>query len=131
MAEDGSTFIFEDAKRYLDGQQIERIRDKQIHEARKRVEVLPRLEPLPQLKNRTVVLVDDGIAMGSTVRAAIKLCRNAGVARLVVGVPVSRSRVAEEIVGAVDALVVLEKPPSFGQSHRCTGTGMMSSTRRS
>jgi putative phosphoribosyl transferase len=34
---------------------------------------------LPDLKGKVVILVDDGIAMGSTMRAVIKLCENQGV----------------------------------------------------
>ena len=82
-------------------------------EFRRRVEVLRGGEPLPNLAGKIVILVDDGIAMGSTMRAAIKLCRNAGAGRIVVAVPVAGVRTAQGIGDLVDELVVLETPPFF------------------
>jgi len=60
-----------------------------------------------------VVLVDDGIAMGSTMRAAIMLCKNKKAMKIIVAVPVSGEDVAEEIGEMVDEIVVLEKPVFF------------------
>jgi predicted phosphoribosyltransferase len=41
------------------------------------------------MKGRTVILIDDGIAMGSTMRAAIELCKNRATRKIVVAVPVA------------------------------------------
>lgn len=113
VAEDGSTFMFDRVTRYLTEGQIDRIKEDQVLEAERRVNVLRGGKPLPEMKDRTVVLVDDGIAMGSTMRAAISLCRRRGVCRLVVAVPVSGPEVATEIGALADELVVLKKPPFF------------------
>jgi putative phosphoribosyl transferase len=51
--------------------------------------------------------------MGSTMRAAIMLCKNRRAKKIVVAVPVSGEEVAQEIEKMVDALVVLEKPEFF------------------
>jgi predicted phosphoribosyltransferase len=51
--------------------------------------------------------------MGSTMRAAIKLCEKQGAGRIVVAVPVTGERTAREIGALVDEIVVLEKPPFF------------------
>jgi predicted phosphoribosyltransferase len=51
--------------------------------------VLRRGNPLPGLKGKTVILADDGVAVGSTMHAAIKLCENQGAGRIVVAVPVT------------------------------------------
>ena len=68
---------------------------------------------MPDMKGRTVILIDDGIAMGSTMRAAIKLCKNRKARKIVVALPVAGRKVAEEIVNKVDELVVLEIPRYF------------------
>lgn len=69
--------------------------------------------PLPEIMDRTVILVDDGLAMGSTMRVSIMLCRNKHAKKIVVTVPVSGEDVAEEIGKMADELVVLEKPSFF------------------
>lgn len=58
--------------------------------------------PAPVLTGRTVILVDDGIATGATLRAAISVVRKQSPARLVVAVPVAQASVAAEIARDVD-----------------------------
>ncbi len=113
LAEDGSTFIFENAYYWLSGETIERIKKEQIAEIRRRINALREGEPLPEIKGRTVILIDDGIAMGSTIRAAIELCKNGNAGKIVVAAPVAGREVAEEIGKRVDELVVLEIPAYF------------------
>jgi putative phosphoribosyl transferase len=113
IAEDGSVVIIERAARSLPREAIERIAQFQREEVGRRIQVLRRGSSLPALKGRTAILVDDGIAMGSTIRAAIKLCKNRGATPIVVAVPVAGERAARKIGGLVDDLVVLEKPLFF------------------
>jgi predicted phosphoribosyltransferase len=113
IAENGSTFIFEDAYYWLAGENIERIKQQQIAEIERRVKALRGGNPLPDMKGRTVILIDDGIAMGSTMRAAIELCKNREARKIVVAVPVAGREVAEEIERKVDEMVVLEIPAYF------------------
>jgi putative phosphoribosyl transferase len=113
IAEDGSTFMFEDAKRWLSNETIDRIIKEQSQEIKRRVMVLRKGKPLPEIINKTVILVDDGIAMGSTMRAAIMLLRNKKAGKIIVASPVSGKEVAEEIGKRVDEIVVLEKPEFF------------------
>jgi predicted phosphoribosyltransferase len=79
----------------------------------RRMAVLRKGRPLPEIAGRTVILVDDGIAMGSTMRASIMLCRHREAGKIVVAVPVSGERVAVEIGEMVDEVVVLEQPTFF------------------
>src|SRR5246500_3885084 len=44
--------------------------------------------PAPELRDRVVILIDDGLATGATLRAAVKALRQRGVAKIVAGVPV-------------------------------------------
>jgi putative phosphoribosyl transferase len=57
-----------------------------------------------ELAGRTVILVDDGIAAGSTLRAAVGALRGQGVGRLIVAVPTGHGRTLRDLAGAVDAL---------------------------
>ena len=113
IAEDGSTFIFEGAERWLQKETIDEIIGEQRGEIKRRIEVLRKGKPLPEIKDRIVILIDDGIAMGSTMRVSINLCKNKKAKRIIVAVPVSGRDVAEEIQELVDELIVLEMPPFF------------------
>jgi len=69
----------------------------------------------PVLRDKTVILVDDGIATGSVMRAAIQSITAAHPARLVAAVPTSSREAAFELRPEVDELVVLLTPePFFG-----------------
>lgn len=113
IAEDGSTFIFENARYWLSGKTLKQIENQQIAEIERRVKALRGGNPLPEISGRTVILIDDGIAMGSTMRAAIELCKKRKAKRIVVAVPVAGREVAEEIRKRVDELIVLEIPAHF------------------
>jgi putative phosphoribosyl transferase len=113
IAEDGSTIIIEQATYGVPQGTLERIIEFQQEEIERRIQVLRNGEPLPDLKGRTVILVDDGIAMGSTMRAAIKLCKHQEAGRIVVAVPVTSAGVAREIGALVDEIVVLKQPHYF------------------
>ncbi|MCK4278302.1 MAG: phosphoribosyltransferase [Desulfurellaceae bacterium] len=113
IAEDGSTFIFEDAERWLSKQTIAEVVKEQKQEIIRRIAVLRKNKPLPEITDRIVILVDDGIAMGSTMRASIMLCKNKGAGKIIVAVPVSGEDMAKEIEKIVDEIVVLEKPQFF------------------
>jgi len=66
--------------------------------------------PAPDMRGRTVVLVDDGIATGATVRAAISVIRAQHPAKLILAVPVAQQSVAAELALEVDELVCVRKP---------------------
>lgn len=69
--------------------------------------------PLP-LAGRTAVLVDDGIATGTTVRAALRALRQRQPARLVLAVPVAPPSEVQRLRAQVDDLVCLLQPAWFG-----------------
>jgi putative phosphoribosyl transferase len=88
-------------------------------EERERTEVEARakrfrgVRPAVPLEDRTVIIVDDGIATGSTVKAACQLARAQGARRVVVAVPVGPSGVESRLGGAADEVVCLEQPSAF------------------
>ncbi len=113
IAEDGSLFLNEYAARAVPPATIRTIIRQQEEEIKRRTRILRNDEPLPSLRGRTVILVDDGIAMGSTMMAAIRLCRAAGAAQVIVAAPVGGERVTDEIARQADGIVVLDVPPIF------------------
>jgi putative phosphoribosyl transferase len=67
----------------------------------------------PDVRNQTVILVDDGLATGTTMRAAIAALRQRGTAGIVVAVPVAPPRVCAALRAEVDAVVCLITPEPF------------------
>lgn len=113
ITEDGSTVIQEDASSWLSREEIAKIIREQKQEVARRIKALRRSKPLPRIKGRTVILVDDGLAMGSTMEASINLCKNKEAGKIIVAVPVSGKRTASEIENMADEIVVLEMPLYF------------------
>ena len=69
--------------------------------------------PRPSLAGRTAIVVDDGVATGATMKAAIDALRDMAVRRVVVAVPVAPPETAEMLRAIVDELVCLATPPAF------------------
>jgi predicted phosphoribosyltransferase len=69
--------------------------------------------PLIPLANKTVVLVDDGLATGSTMRAAVTAVRQQQPARIIVAVPVGAPPTCRELAAEADEVVCLRSPEPF------------------
>ena len=69
--------------------------------------------PFPSLEGRTVILVDDGLATGSTMRAAVAAVRKQKPGKVVVAVPVAAVQTCEEFRHEVDRIVCLRTPDAF------------------
>lgn len=88
-------------------------------ERRERVELERRAQLYRQgkkrvsLVGRTAVIVDDGMATGSTAKAAARVARSLGATRVVVATPVAPVDVADRLAGGADEIVVAETPASF------------------
>lgn len=68
---------------------------------------------IPSLAGKVIILVDDGIATGATMKAAIETLKKEGLAKLVVAVPVAPPETAEAIRKITDEFVCLEMPDYF------------------
>lgn len=112
IAEDGSVYL-NDYAQDIAPDEIRRIQQQQKEEVRRRVLALRKGEPLPPMMGRTVIIVDDGIAMGSTARAAIMLCRNKEAGKIVIAAPISAEDTAAEMKRLADDAVILETPAYF------------------
>lgn len=64
-----------------------------------------------KLGGKTVVLVDDGLATGATMTAAVRAVRKAGALTIVVAAPVASTEAVERLEAEADRLVILETPP--------------------
>jgi predicted phosphoribosyltransferase len=86
---------------------------------RQRLEIVRRLtayrggETIGSLAAKTVLLVDDGVATGATMKAAVATLKREGLAKLVVAVPVAPPSTAREIAPTVDEWVCLDTPARF------------------
>ena len=69
--------------------------------------------PAPELRGKTVILVDDGLATGATMRAAVMALRARGIARCVVAVPVAAPDTCAELAKEVDEIVCVMTPAGF------------------
>ncbi len=87
---------------------------RQLVEVRRRQELYRGGRPAVRLGGRTVIVADDGIATGATVRAGIQALRRSALDRIVLAVPVAPPEVAESLRTEVDQLVCLHTPSAFG-----------------
>lgn len=70
-------------------------------------------KPYPELKDKTVIIVDDGIATGNTLLVSIEMLRKLGVAKIVVACPVIPSDRVKIILKAADEFIYLYAPEDF------------------
>ncbi len=113
IAEDGSIFFVEDAAGGVPLKTVQKILNEQKWELKRRIKILRAGKPIPVIADKTVILVDDGIAMGSTVQAAVTLCKNKQAKKIVVAAPVAGQTTAAVLANTVDDVVILEKPVFF------------------
>jgi predicted phosphoribosyltransferase len=92
---------------------IDRVAAEEQAELERRERLYRDARPLPPVAGRTVVLVDDGLATGTTMRAAIEALRRLGPARVVVAVPVGSVETCREFQEEADEAVCAETPEPF------------------
>jgi putative phosphoribosyl transferase len=106
VAFDGTVKLNEDLVRRvnLTAEDIKKGMEKTTAKVVRRVTKLRGSQPLPDLGNRSAILVDDGLASGFTMQVAVTALRNAGAVRIVVAVPTAHRHSAEMIACNVEAL---------------------------
>ena len=115
VAEDGTYILDEDILRqiYVPKEYIAEEVERQKQEIQRRLIRYRGDVPYPTLKNREVVVIDDGVATGSTLKAALRLLRGKGAKTLVVAVPVGPPETIRELRKLADRVVVLFTPEPF------------------
>lgn len=98
---------------HLPQEQIDAVAEREQREVRRREQIFRGSRPPLELNDRTVILVDDGLATGSTMAAAIKWVRSQKPARIVLAVPVAPAETCEHLAEQVDELVCLATPEPF------------------
>ena len=100
---------------------IDSVARKELAELERREREYRPGRPAPQLQGKTVILVDDGLATGSTMRAAVQAARAQRPARIVVAVPVGAPETCRELAAIADEVVCARTPQPFsavGQWYR-------------
>jgi putative phosphoribosyl transferase len=115
VAEDGTTFINEEFRHAVEQQpgSLEPIVREQMEIIRNRAKRYRPHRHAHGWKGKTVILVDDGIATGATMKVAIRAARSGGANRVVVAVPVAAPSSIRELQTEADEVVCLDAPESF------------------
>src|SRR6267378_7384488 len=89
---------------------IESITARETAELERREQTYRDGRPAPELRDRVVILVDDGLATGATMRASVAALRQQGVAKIIVAVPVGAPITCQELKTAADEVICLLTP---------------------
>ncbi|WP_265109949.1 phosphoribosyltransferase [Halosolutus halophilus] len=126
VASDGSVWRNEQGFRGsgADEEYFERQREEEAANARRKAERYRGDRSEPDLTDKTVVVVDDGVATGSTVRACLRKLNETDADRIVLAVPVGPPETIAELEAEADEVVCLETPRGFrgvGQFYQTFG----------
>ena len=115
LASGGVRVLNEEVLSYLglDEKAIERVSRVEGAEIERRERLYRGDRPAPVIAGRTVIIVDDGLATGATMRAAVAALRRLGPARIVVAVPVGALETVAELEQQADELVCVTSPEPF------------------
>ena len=86
---------------------------RQKEEISRRVKLYRRGKELLALDGKTIILVDDGVATGATMKAAINTLKEEKLTKLIVALPVAPPDIADELEKMVDEFVCIETPIDF------------------
>lgn len=98
---------------YVSDAQIAAVTESEERELERRERLYRDDRPFPLLRDQTVILIDDGLATGATMRVAILALREESPARIVVAVPVAAPETCDELRMLVDDIVCAETPSPF------------------
>jgi putative phosphoribosyl transferase len=93
---------------------LKRITERETAEVERRLRHFRGDRPEPDVRGRTVILVDDGLATGVTARAAVEALRRLEPRRVILAAPVCAAQTTELLAPEVDELVCLEAPSDLG-----------------
>jgi putative phosphoribosyl transferase len=115
IASGGVRVLNEDVMRAIPhaDEAIEAVTARETAELERREQIYREGRPPPEMRDRIVILVDDGLATGATMRAAVKALRQRGAAKIVVAVPVGPPDTCRELEEQADETVCLSTPAFF------------------
>lgn len=112
---DGSYFLNNDyvqmfgiSQDYIENEVLE-----QIKEIKRRMKEYRGVDTFPEVKDKTVIIIDDGIATGFTILAVIKAVKKQGAKKIILAIPVGPRETIEEFKELVDEVICLYIPDEF------------------
>lgn len=111
--EKGALLCNEDEREFVSKKWLEGEIERQKTEAARRLKIYRGNKNPLKTKDKTVIITDDGIATGLTMRLAVKIVRAQKPMRIVVAVPVAPADVVQKLKYEVDELIVLLPPAEF------------------
>ena len=94
--------------------EFDAIRDRELEEIERRRKLYLGNRPHPEVTGQTVIIVDDGIATGATIRVALRAIRMRKPRKLILAVPVAPTQSLDELRTEADEIVCLEDYEDFG-----------------
>jgi predicted phosphoribosyltransferase len=112
ITEEDVVYLNDTSSKLLSQEIIDGIIQEQQSEIKRRVKLYRNNEPLADMRNRTVILVDDGIATGVTLVPVVRLCRKKDAGEIIVAAPVSGNKYDPHLAEAGDVEVLIQ-PEGF------------------
>jgi predicted phosphoribosyltransferase len=115
IASGGERVINQDIIRYLHipEERIAAIVSRELEELQRREHVYRGDRPPPEVEGRTVIVIDDGLATGASMRAAVAGLRGQDPAQIIVAVPTAASETCEALKTEVDRIICAATPEPF------------------
>jgi putative phosphoribosyl transferase len=115
IGEDGARVLNEEvlAVAGVTPAEVDRVERRERDELERRVQLYRAGRARHDLAGRTAIIVDDGIATGSTVAAACQIARQAGAGRVIVATPVAPPSTMRRLTDAADDVIAVLQPESF------------------
>jgi len=115
IASGGVRVLNEDVVRAIPfaSEAIEAVTARETTELQRREQIYREGRPAPELRDKIAILIDDGLATGATMRAAVKALRQHDASKIVVAVPVGPPDTCQELSQQADETICLSTPPFF------------------
>ncbi len=115
VASGGVSILNDDVVRRLgiSAAEIDAVAARELMELARRDRLYRGARPLPELRGHTVIVVDDGLATGASMKAAVAALRQLAPARIVVAVPIAAPEIRDELRNQADEIVCHMTPEPF------------------